>query len=298
MLLYGQFVSPRSYLNQVATPNGSMPWQNGTNTPVQLAMADRQGSIVIRSAGTFMHQVASFSPGGASQWTSFASEGMFSLPAVSTQPGTVLVALSGHTSSQYRFAPDDPAYAHPLESLYALYLLDRQTGQIIWQNVIISPQGQQNSTVLASDAKFFYVASRATNPSQPRIGPVVQLVAVDKTSGTIVWRIFGPIVPGMVPMNYGSLLLDGRSIIWQVSNTIYKLDTMLGQIQWRKYIPEPLPQTSIREEAQMAEDAGVILVARSNAYHALDLATGNERWTIASSGNDSAQMPRGVAAGN
>jgi len=298
VLLYGQLVSTRYYLNQVATSNGSMQWQNGTNTPVQLAMADRQGSIVIRSAGTFLHQVASFSPGGASQWTSFASEGMFSLPAVSTQPGTVLVALSGHTSSQYRFAPDDPAYAHPLDSLYTLYLLDRQTGQIIWQNVIISPQGQQNSTVLASDAKFFYVASRATNPSQPRIGPVVQLVAVDKTSGTIVWRIFGPSVPGIVPMNYGNLLLDGRSIIWQVSNTIYKLDTMLGQIQWRKYIPEPLPQTSIRDEEQMAEAAGVILVARSDGYHALDLATGNERWTIASSGNGTARMPRGVAAVN
>jgi outer membrane protein assembly factor BamB len=298
VLLYGQLVNPRYYLNRVATSNGSMQWQNGTNTPVQLAMADRQGSIVIRSAGTFLHQVTSFSPGGASQWTSFASEGMFSLPAVSAQPGTVLVALSGHTSSQYRFAPDDPAYAHPLDSLYALYLLDRQTGQIIWQNVIISPQGQQNSTVLASDAKFFYVASRATNPLQPGIGPVVQLVAVDKTSGTVVWRIFGPSVPGMVPMNYGSLLLDGRSIIWQVSNTIYTLDTMLGQIQWRKYIPEPLPQTSIRDEEQMAEAAGVILVARSDGYHALDLATGNERWTIASSGNGTAKMPRGVAAVN
>ncbi len=297
-LLYGQLASPRYYLNQVATSSGSMQWQNGTNTPVQLAMADRQGSIVIRSAGTFMHQLASFSPGGTSQWTSFASEGGFSLPTVSTQPGTVLVALSGRTSSRYRFAPDDPAYAHPLDSLYALYLLDRQTGQIIWQNVIISPQGQQNSTVLAADAKFFYVASRATNSLLPGIGPVVQLVAVDKTSGTIVWRIFGPSVPGMVPMDYGSLLLRGRSIIWQVSNTIYKLDTTLGQIQWRKYIAENLPQASLGEEAQMAEAAGVILVARSDAYHALDLATGNERWVIASPGNDTAQIPRGVAAVN
>ncbi len=297
-LLYGQLASPRYYLYQVATSSGSLQWQNGTNTPVQLALADRQGSIVIRSAGKFMSQLDSFSPGGASQWTSFPSEGMFSLPAVSTPPGTVLVALSGHTSSQYRFAPDDPAYAHPLDSLYTLYLLDRQTGHMIWQNVIISPQGQQNTTVLAADAQFFYVASRATSSVQPGIGPVVQLVAVDKTSGNIVWRIFGPSVPGMVPVNFGSLLMNGRSIIWQVSDTIYKVDTTLGQIQWSKYIPEPLHQASPGEDAQMAEAAGVILVARSDAYHALDLATGNERWVIASPGNYTAQMPRGVAAVN
>ncbi len=297
-LLYGQLASPRNYLNHVATSSGSMQWQLSTNTPVQLAMADPQGSIVIRSAGTFMHQLTSFSSDGASQWTSFASEGGFSLPTVSTQPGTVLVALSGRTSPQYRFASDDPAYAHPLDSLYTLYLLDRQTGQIIWQNVIISPEGQQNTTVLGADAKFFYVASRATNSLPPGIGPIVQLVAVDKTSGNIVWRIFGPREPDMVPMDYGSLLLRGRSIIWQVSNTIYKLDTTLGQIQWRKYIAENLPQASLHEEAQVAEAAGVLLVARSDAYHALDLATGNERWVIANPGNDTAQIPRGVVAVN
>jgi outer membrane protein assembly factor BamB len=298
VLLYGQLARSQNYLNLIAAPSGYIQWQHSTSSPVQLAMADLQGSIAISSAGKVMHQLAAFSSGGALQWTSFASEGVFSLPTVPTPPETVLVALSGRTSLQYQFAPDDPSYMHPLDSLYTLYLMDRQTGQIIWQTVIISPEGQQDTTVLGADAQFFYVASRATNSLPPGTGSVVQLVAVDKTSGTIVWRIFGPreLVP--LPPDYGSLLMQGRSVIWQVSNTIYDLDTTLGQIQWRKYIAESLPQASLLEEAQMAEAAGVLLVTRSDAYHALDLATGNERWVIASPGNDTAQIPRGVASVN
>lgn len=296
VLLYGQLASSQNYLSLLATSSGSIQWQYSAGTPVQPGIADPQGSIVVKSAGKFMHQLAAFSPGGASLWTSFASEGVFSLPTVSTKPGTVLVALSGHTSPQYHFAPDDPAYTHPLDSLYTLSLLDRQTGQIIWQTVIISPEGQQDSIVLGADARFFYVASRATNSLAPGVAPVVQLVAVDKTSGTIIWRIFGPRALETAPLDYGSLLMQGRSIIWQVSNTVYKLDTTLGQIQWSKYIPENLPQPSLLEEAQMAEAGGVLLVARSDAYHAIDLATGYERWIIASPGNDPSHILRGVVA--
>ncbi len=295
-LLYAQLASPQTYLFQVAASSGSTQWQITIKTPVQLALTDSEGSIVKKSAGEAVHQLTAFGPGGASQWTSFASEGDFSLPVASTHPGTVLVALSGHTSPPYRFAPNDPAYGHPLDSLYTLYLLDRQTGQIIWQNIIISPEGQHDTTVLGTDAKFIYVASRATNSLPPGIGPVVQLIAVDKTSGNIAWRIFGTHEPDTAPTDYGSLLLGGRIIIWQVSNTIIALDIMLGQIQWRRYIPENLPQASLHEEEQMAVTAGVILVTRSDAYHALDLSTANERWVVANPGNDTAQITAGVVA--
>jgi outer membrane protein assembly factor BamB len=297
-LLYALLASSQNYLNHIATTSGSMQWQLSTSTSVQLATADTQGSIIIKSVGKFMHQLAAFSTGGAPQWTSFSSEGGFSLPAVSTQPGTVLVALNGRTTQQYHFAPDDPAYIYPLDSLYTLSLLDRQTGQSIWQTVIISPGGRQDSTVLGADAQFIYVASRATNAHQASLGPVAQLVAVDKTSGAIVWRIFGPPELDTAPLDYGRLLMQGRSIIWQISDTIYQLDTTLGQIQWRKYIAENLPQVSLLEETQMAEAGGVLLVARSDAYHAIDLATGNERWVIASLGNSMAQIQRGVVAVN
>ena len=250
LILGGAFLSRQlsssgKYLNQVTSPNGSTQWQHFINSPVQLGLTDNEGSIVLSSAGESVHYLTAVNLDGATQWTSFVSEGELSIPATSTQPGTLLVALHGRTSPHYQFAPDDPAYTHSLDSLYALYLLDRQTGQSIWQNIIVAPQGQQDTTLLCADTKFFYVASRATNALQPGVGPVVQLIAVDKTSGNIVWRIFGPGESLSAQTDYGNLLSGGRSIIWQVSNTIYSIDTLLGQIQWRKYIQENLSQVTI-----------------------------------------------------
>ncbi len=303
LILGGAFLSRQlsssgKYLNQVTSPNGSTQWQHFINSPVQLGLTDNEGSIVLSSAGESVHYLTAVNLDGATQWTSFVSEGEFSIPATSTQPGTVLVALHGRTSPHYQFAPDDPAYTRPLDSLYALYLLDRQTGQSIWQNIIIAPQGQQDTTLLGTDTKFFYVASRATNALPPGVGPVVQLIAVDKTSGNIVWRIFGPGESLSAQTDYGNLLSGGRSIIWQVSNTIYSIDTLLGQIQWRKYIQENLSQVTTREETQMAEIAHVLLITRSDAFHALDLTNGNERWVTANSGDSTTLHLGGVVAGN
>jgi outer membrane protein assembly factor BamB len=296
VLAHAQLVRPQSYLNQVATSSGHTQWQRSIETPAQLAMADTLGSIVITSAGESQHQLTSLDLDGAAQWTGFASEGSFSLPTISTQPATVLAVLSGHTSPRYRFAPDDPAYMHPLDSLYTLYLLNRKTGQIIWQNTIVGPQEQQDTTVLGADKAFIYVASRATSSLSPGISPVVQLIAVNRKTGNIAWRIFGPQEPATASTDFGSLLLQGRSIIWQVANTIYALDTSLGQIEWHRYIVENLPQAYPHEAAQMAETAGVLLIARSNAYHAFDLATGNERWVITNPANGTSQTPGGVVA--
>ncbi len=296
VLVYAQLARSQSYLNQVTIASGNLQWQHSTETTVQLAMADTQGSIVIASAGKSLHQLTSLGLDGASQWTSFSSPGSFSLPKALTQPGTLLVALSGRASLSYQFAPDDPAYIHPLDSLYTLYLLNRDTGQIIWQSTVVPPEEQQDTTVLGADARYIYVASRATSSLPPGIGPVVQLIAVDKTSGAIAWRIFGPREPGNATTDFGSLLFQGRTTIWQVANTIYALDTLLGQIQWLRSIAEHLPQASLHEEAQMAETAGVLLITRSDVFHALDLANGNERWVIANPGSGSGQVSGGVVA--
>jgi len=295
-LAHAQLIMPQSYLNQVATSSGNTQWQRTLETPAQLAMADTTGSIVITSAGEYQRQLTSLDLDGVAQWTGFASEGFLSLPVISIQPGTALVVLSGHTSPRYRFAPDDPAYAHPLDSLYTLYLLNRKTGQIIWQNTIVGPQEQKDTTVLGADKMFIYVASRETSSLFPGISPVVQLIAVNRITGNIAWRIFGPKEPGTSRTDLGSLLLQGRSITWQVANTIYAIDTFLGQVEWQQYIAENLPQAYPYEEAQMAQTAGVLLIARSNGYHALDLATGNERRVIANPAIDRPQSPAGVVA--
>src|SRR5207302_8692282 len=75
---------------------------------------------------------------------------------------------------------------------------------------------------------------------------------------------------------------------------LYALDTELGQIQWRRYIAEKNPAVSTLEDAQMAQGAGVLLVRRSNLYHALDLTSGNDRWTLQGLGSDTPQTPGGI----
>jgi len=46
----------------------------------------------------------------------------------------------------------------------------------------------------------------------------------------------------------------------------------------------------------MAAGAGVLLIRRSDMYHALDLVTGVERWTLSGLGVDNMQVPGGVLA--
>lgn len=278
-----------TYLNQLAASSGSTQWQQVTDTPVQLVQADAQGSIILTSDGAHLQRLAALNTSGAAQWTTFSSEGAFSLSPLPARPGTLLVALSGRTESHYRLAPDDPAYPYPLEHLFRLYLLSRTTGQVIWESTIVQAEEQQQASVLAADGHCIYVASRATAPSfpGPGQGAVVQLIAVDQASGTIAWRIFGPAEPQAEAPDYGKLLTQGRMLYWQVAQTIYALDSVAGQIQWRRAIAEPLPGIFPQEEGALAAGAGVLLVGRSDLYHALDLASGSERWTIPTPGDGS-----------
>ncbi len=292
ILTYTRLNHAQQFLNQVEASSGSAQWQQALNTPATLTGADSQGSFVITASGEHLSQLSALDSRGSSRWATFSSQGIFSLPTVSTRPGTLLVALSGFTSLNYHYAPDDAAYAHPLDHLFVLYLLDRGSGQVIWQSTVVRGGELQHSTVLGDDARFIYVASR----SIARGNMVVQLIAVQKTTGVIAWRIFGPREQGNAAPDYGALLTGGRFIYWQANSTLYALDTELGQIQWRSYIAEKDSTSSTLEDAQMAQSAGVLLVRRSDLYHALDLSTGNERWTLAGLGSDTAQAPGGIIA--
>ena len=292
ILTYTRLNHAQQFLNQVEASNGSAQWQQALNTPATLTGADSQGSFVIATSGDHLSQLSALDSRGSSRWATFSSQGVFSLPAVSTQAGTLLVALSGFTSLNYHYAPDDAAYTHPLDHLFVLYLLDRSSGQVIWQSTVVRGGDLQESTVLGDDTRFIYVASR----SIVRGNMVVQLIAVQKATGVIAWRIFGPRKQGTAVPDYGSLLTGERLIYWQANSTLYALDTQLGQIQWRSYIVEKDSTVSMLEDAQMAQNAGVLLVRRSDLYHALDLSTGNERWTLAGLGSDTAQTPGGIVA--
>lgn len=299
VLEYAHLSQPRNGLYQVALPGGAMQWQHVSSPLIQPVVADAQGSILDTNVGERLHQLSALDQRGDLLWKTFASEGSFSLPATPAQPGTVLVALSGPTTLNYQVAPDDPAYLHPLDHLLTLSLVKRSTGQVIWQNTIVNPGEQQNAVVLGADRQFFYVASLQTEPVADSSGPTVQLLAVDQSTGNAEWRVFGPVELDATPPDYGKLLMYGRQVIWQVAGNLYAIDTMLGQIQWRQHIGDQSLQMVPQEESPMALAAGILLVGRSEALHALDANSGNELWVLPNPDSGTLQPLAGiVASGN
>jgi outer membrane protein assembly factor BamB len=302
LLLVGGGVLEHAHLNQSRTglyqvmlPGGAIQWQQTSSPPVQPLAVDAQGSILDTNAGEELHQLSALDQNGALLWKTFASEGSFSLPVTPAQSGTILVALSGHTTLNYQVAPDDPAYLHPLDHLHTLILLKRSTGQVIWQSTIVNVGEQQDAVVLGADARFFYVASLQTEPSADSSGPAVQLLAVEQSTGNIEWRVFGPVELDATPPDFGKLLPHGRQVIWQVAGNLYAIDTLLGQIQWRQHIDEG-PQVLLREEAGLALAAGVLLVERSDSLHGLDTSSGKELWVLPNPDSRILQRPAGIVA--
>lgn len=288
---------PQPGITQVQGSNGQVQWQHALNTPATPVGADSLGSFVIQRTSASLSTLLALNADGSIRWSTFASEGQFSVPAITVEPNTVLVALSGLTQPRYHSAPDDIAYAHPLDSTYTLFLLDRLTGQIIWQYSVISGGTHQQTVVLGADGQNIYVASRLSpSATSAQQDVAVQLIAIDKATGSITWRVYGPRENAAAQPDFGALLSQGRLLYWQAANTVLALDTQLGQIEWRRYIAEQNPAGSINEEARMAQNGGVLLVTRSDQYHALDLITGNERWTIATPGSNTPQTAGGIVA--
>ena len=294
VLEYVHLNQPENGLYAIAGSTGNIQWQRINASSTQAMLADTQVSIANVASGDHLHQLSGLDRNGAVQWTTFASEGVFSIPSVPTRPATILLALSGPTTLNYQFASEDPAYQHLQEHILDLYLLNRETGQILWQSNIVRPDQQQDAVVLGADANFIYVASRQTNTGVHSQG--VQLIAVNTSTGNIEWRIFGPQEDINAPLDDGSLLLPGRLIYWQVAGTIYSIDTTLGQIQWRRSIIDDDPYALLTEEAQMAEAAGVLLVERSSVYHVLDAASGNELQSFSNPNTGTSQSLAGIIA--
>ena len=287
-----QQLQPHRYLNALALPGGATQWQQIDDNATSLVRADTRGSLLVRGAGDHLRQLSALDSSGASAWSALATEGTLSLPTLATPPGTFVVALSGQNAPGYRLAPDDPAYPSPVAHLFSLALLDRATGQVLWQRTITRAGEQQETSVLSADSRYLYLVSRALAPgAQPA---VAQLIAVDVHTGGIAWRVFGPREAGTMAPDWGFLLPSGRLLYWQVAGAVYALDTETGQEQWRHALDELNPATSVPEEARMAIGAGVLLVQRSDLYYALDLATGKERWSLPGLGSDSSEAGGGI----
>ncbi len=200
----------------------------------QVLATDAQGSVVITDTGDNMHQLEALTPNGTRQWTLFSSEGLFSVPKTQTQAGTLLVALHGDTIHTYVVVQDDPAYQHPLDEMLALYLLDRTTGHILWQQVVSYPDEQQKTEVIGVDARYIYVAGEHTLTTSAQPVQVPQLFAVNKLTGMVDWRIFGPTQLANKQSNPSTLLIKNGQVFWHVANTVFTIDTNVGQIIARK----------------------------------------------------------------
>ena len=200
----------------------------------QRLMTDKQGSVVITDTSDDMHQLEALSPNGDQQWRLFSSEGVFSLPNVPVQAGTILVALHGHIAGRYLVAEDDPAYSRPLDSTLTLYLLNRTTGHALWQQVVSYPDEQQDAEVIGADATYIYIVGEHMVPSSTRPSTqsiqTTQLFAVNEKTGTVDWRIFGPTQSNTKQHIRSTLLLKNGQAFWHVANTIFTIDISVGQI--------------------------------------------------------------------
>lgn len=291
ILTYTRLSQQRPYVKQVGADNGNALWQQMASSSTTLAGADNAGTLLVMGAEDHTFQLSALNTNGSSRWTISSGEGTFSFPPVATQAGSVLAVLNGPATPDYHYAPDDPAYPNPLAHYFALYLLDSHSGQVLWQNDPVKAGALQDSTVLGADSQFIYVASRSLLHNQ-----VAQLIAVDKAGGNTAWRFYGPREQANGAPDLGAMLIRGNLIYWQVDNAVYALNTQTGQVEWRDAIPEVDAKVTALEEGQMATGQGVLLIRRSDMYHALDLVTGAERWTLSGLGVDDARSPGGIIA--
>lgn len=290
---YAQLNQARGNVSLVDMHNGTTRWQPAVPASTEALATGGQSSIFSVADGEHLRRVQAIDMAGAIRWQTFASAGTFSVPAVATPPGTLLLALNGHISQPATFAPPDPAYPAP-DSLLILSLLNRNTGHPLWQSAIVNPSDQQSAAVIGADAHFIYVASLQTNPPIGSSGAAIQLLAIDQTSGQISWRVSGPSeIPGM-PRDNGTLLLQGRQIIWQVEGAVYAIDAQIGQIAWLRSFGNDNAHTLFQEEGQLAETNSLLLVARSQSIYAIDPASGNILWTTPVPGPSSAQSTGGL----
>ena len=290
LLTYTELNAQQSYVRQVGA-NGSAMWQHSASPATALAGSDSSGALLVRGVADHTFELAALDRNGSTLWALPSGEGSFTLPAVAIQPGAVLAALHGPVTLPYTYAANDPAYPNPLAHSFALYLLNSQTGAVLWRAAPGATNSLEGVSVLGADAQFIYLAGRSLGQH-----PVVQLLALDKAGGMLVWRFYGPREQVGSATNLGAIETRGKLLYWQVNSAVYALNPQTGQVEWRDAIPEVDAQVAPLEDAQMAAGAGVLLIRRSDMYHALDLATGAERWSLSGLGVDNTQIPGGILA--
>ncbi|GAC1615966.1 MAG: hypothetical protein NVS4B7_08490 [Ktedonobacteraceae bacterium] len=293
ILEYVQLQQTQDMLYRVDLRSGTTSWQQAITAPVHVAAVDAQGSLITVSAGQNRQQMEAFDRSGVLQWKTFASAETFFVPAASTQAGAVLVALGERVTMPGSSTVDKTAvYFHHL----SFYLLERKTGRSIWQNTLIGGEQQvEDATILGADTGFIYVAMIRTETTSGRFQATAQLLAIERATGKIAWHLLAAARQTYGQYDGGKLLVEAQHLVWQVAGALYEIALPAGRVQWHKDLPEGYFSALLQEEFQMVETGGLLIVARSDAYHALDIQSGDERWILANPGENAVAIGQTLA---
>ena len=264
----------QSDLYQVNALTGGTQWQQTPSSPLQVAHADAQGSLLNVDTSTNLHQLVALNANGATLWKTAPSRQSYSL-LPTAQPDSVLIALSGHITATTPLS-NTATYLNPL----VLSLLNRQNGHMLWQTTLVHAQQAQGATISGTDSTYIYVALAQTELPAQHIQPGVQLLAISQRTGQVVWRIADTSQGNVLPQDTGYLVIQKNVVVWQVAGMLNAIDTTQGKLLWQKFIEEPRLSMLPQEEAQMAVTDGDILLERNSFIRALDLMTGNAQWEI------------------
>ena len=273
VLEYVQLQQPFDNLYAVDALSGTALGQLPVTAPIQPLAADDRGSLVSVTIGQHLQQLAAYSLNGAPQWQTLTTAFAFSVPAIASHPGSVLVVTDA------KLPPGTGSEAGSMRPL-ALYQVNRATGAVIWQKTIMGVSDQAGAAILGADQRAVYVAVVQADSQANVAQPVVVLQAINQDTGAVIWSVAGPTAANEAFQDAGQLLLSGSTAFWQVGGNIYAIDSLQGRVQWSRLITENGNQTLLAEESHMIVVGNSLIVERSIMYHALDIANGAEQWDI------------------
>jgi outer membrane protein assembly factor BamB len=290
-LEYVQLQQPFNNLYTVNALSGAASGQLPVTTPIQPLAVDEQGSLLSLTTSQHLQQLAAYSLSGALQWRGLTTPYAFSVPALSSQPGSVLVAAGK------QFVATSGGRIAPLRPL-TLYQVKHATGAVIWQKTLATASDQAAAAILGADQHAVYVAIVQTGSHASTARPVVALQAISQASGAVIWSVAGPTAANDAFQDVGHLLLSNGTAFWQVAGSIYAINIARGLVQWSHLIPEIADQELLAEESHMLVADNTLIIERAVLYHAFDISNGNEIWNVSNPGQEYSGQPgnSGIAA--
>lgn len=273
-----QLSQVQSGLYTVDAQSGKILWQHPISSTVQTVFLDAQGSVQIAKVNGYEQQLVALDAHGNVQWKSFASNGTFTIPSIAATPGAVLAALSQPSA---------------IGTSLTLYSFNRTTGHMNWQYLIAQPIQTRGVDIAGTDSNYIYTIS-----TQPLSGgrTQVQLLAINRYTGYVVWRVNSPAESNTSPLDSGNVLLSGKYLVWQVAATIQVVDVTQGTMLWHTYLPTNNILTIQQEEAQMATLRGQLIVERNDTLQAYALASGKHLWNVQAFDFSTGSTPAGIVA--